>query len=314
MNRCSAVLSATLLLAWPSLASADSPAALAEKIQKALRAGDMDALVAAVPGFASAPAAQQFTLLDTVNDCTGSTVCTVSAVPLDPAWIEQQRQVLTDAGMELSAKPEGLVEILGRDAQDPTKVSSRVRLPYAKVGGTHAIVAARHTPARLAELKAATPASAAQATLAAGVFDSATGETDPAWVKKAKVLPAGGGEPGAAFLASVKAVAVAVQARDVDAAAKARGDWGKRVLGATDFAGRTRPLPERQRRLRAQAVRFVLEARVLGGYELGDLAVLTIEGTNGAGARVLGALKMRREDGVWQEVDSNDLIEVPKGN
>jgi hypothetical protein len=294
--------------------SADSPAALAQRVQKALRAGDVDALVATVPGFASAPTAQQFALLDVVNDCTGATVCAVSAVPIDAAWDEQQRQVLAAAGMEMGSRPEGLVQVLGRDVQDVSKVSTRVRLPYAKVGGSYAIVAARYKPARRAELLATTASAAAQATLAAGIFDNTTGETDTQWAKKARALPAGGGEPGAAFLAAVKAMAAAVQARDVDAAAKVRGDWGKRVLGPTDFSGRTRPLPERQRRLRAQAVRFVLEARVLGGYELGDLAVLTIEGKNGAGARVVGALKMRREDGVWQEADSSGLVEIPKIN
>jgi hypothetical protein len=313
-TRVASVLSG-LLLAAAHRAEADSPDALARRIQEALRTGNADALVANAPGLDRALAVQQFALYDLLNDCGPGIVCAAAARPLDPAWEAQQREVMAPAGVELSARPAGLIEIVGRAAKetDATKISMKASLPYASVGGRLGIVSARLTPARLAELSALTPQAAAQATLAAGVFDSMTGETDPQWVKKAKALPADGGEPGRAFLAGVQASAAAVKARDVAAAAAARGDWGKQVLGPTDFAGRTRTPAEQQNRLRAQALRFVVEARVLGGYELGDLAVLTVEGKNGAGARVLGALKMRRENGAWQEVDSTSLVEVPSG-
>jgi hypothetical protein len=292
---------AVVLLAVP--ASADSPADLAKRIQKAIAAKSMDALAAEVDQFATLTGMEQFAILDIVVDCQ-TAACTTSVGPLSEKATERIKAQAAE-GVEATAKPEGTIELTMKEADGTGSMSGH--FPFAKVGGAYKIVGSRPNAALLARLKATTPQAATDARLAKGIDD------DPAWKGKAKALPAGGGEPGQAFAASVQALGSAVAAKDVDAAAKARGSWGQMVLGATDYSGKPRPLQERQLKLRSQSARFIVAAKVLGGYQLGDTAVLTIEGTNGAGNALKGPIVLSKRDGAWDIADHFSLIEVPKG-
>lgn len=289
------------LLAVP--ASADTPADLAKRIQKAITAKSMDALAAEVDQFAMLTGMEQFAILDLVVDCQ-TAACTTSVGPLSEKATERIK-AQADEGVEATAKPEGLIELAMKEADGTGSMSGH--FPYAKVGGAYKLVGSRPTAAQLTKLKATTPQAATDARLAKGIDD------DPAWKAKAKVLPAGGGEPGQAYAAAVQALGAAVAAKDVDAAAKARGSWGKMVLGPADYSGKPRPMAERQLKLRSQSARFIVSAKVLGGYQLGDTAVLTIEGTNGAGNALKGPIVLSKRDGTWDIADHFSLIEIPKG-
>ena len=306
--RLAAIVAAAVLLPVTADAAA-TPAALATAIEKALETGDPDALVAQV-ALDQPSAMALFVLLDMPGDCAGDVVCRATAGPLDEEWRAEQVAGMAERGEEMAVAPEGMITVEGRSEGEDGSSSLRVRMPYAKVGGEYRVVMGRLTAAKLAELRATTPQMAADGTLAGGIYDPATGERDMEWKIKATPLPADGGEPGAAFLAGVAQVATAVKANDVDAAAAARGEWGRIVLGATDYEGKPVPLADRQRKLRSQAVRFVVAARVLGGWQHGDTAVLVVEGTNGAGNTVRGAQIMQRQEGVWTDAGA-DLLEIP---
>ena len=301
MIRVARALSLAKICAAP--VSADSTADIAKRIQKAIATKNMDALAAEVDQFASLTGMEQFALLDIVVDCQ-TAVCTTSVGPLSDKAHERMKAQAAE-GVEPTAKPEGSIELAMKEADGSGSMSGH--FPYAKVGAAYKIVGSRPTAAHLAKLKATTPQAATDARLAKGIDD------DAAWKTKAKVLPAVGGEAGQAWLASVQALGAAVTARDVDAAAKARGSWGKMVLGATDHSGKPRPLAERQLKLRSQSARFIVAAKVLGGYQLGDTAVLTIEGTNGAGNALKGPIVLAKRDGTWDIADHFSLIEIPKG-
>jgi hypothetical protein len=295
------VLPVLAVLAVP--AHADSPADLAKRIQKAIAAKSMDALAAEVDQFSTLTGMEQFAILDIVVDCQ-TAACTTSVGPLSEKAAERIKAQAAE-GTEATAKPEGSIELTMKEADGTGSMSGH--FPFAKVGGAYKIVGSRPNAALLAKLKATTPQAATDARLARGV------DQDPAWKTKAKALPADGGEPGQAFVASVRALGAAVAAKDVDAAARARGSWGQMVLGATDYSGKPRPLAERQLKLRSQSARFIVAAKVQGGWQLGDTAVLTIEGANGAGNALKGPIVLSKRDGVWDIADHFSLIEIPKG-
>lgn len=302
MTRTVRMLTVIVLIAVP--AAADSPQDLAKRIQKAIATKSMDALAAEVDQFASLSGMEQFAILDMVVDCQ-TAACTASVGPLSAKASERIKSQAAD-GLEATAKPEGSIELTMKSADGTGSMSGH--FPYAKVGGVYKVVGARPSAARLAQLRATTPQAATDALLAKGV------DGDAAWRTKARSLPAGGGEPGAAWLASVQALGAAVAAKDPDAAAKARGSWGRSVLGPTDYAGKPRPLEERRLKLRSQSARFIVAAKVLGGYQLGDTAVLTIEGTNGAGHTLKGPIVLAKRDGTWDVSNHFALVEVPKGS
>ena len=301
---------ATLLLALGATAcqGAGDPQRLAKALQDALAKGDADAVLASAD-MRGAPAMAVFMLADLPSDCDDGAVCTVSVKPLDAEWKADNEKQMLEQGAEWGVTPEGLIAISAKDAGEGGG-SSEMSLPYAKVDGQYRIVIGRYTAARLAELKATTPQAAALKTLEGGIYDSAAGERDTTWATTAEVLPADGGEAGAAFLAKVQAMAAAIMAKDPDAAAIAGGDWGAAVLGATDYAGKPVPLELRKRKLRAQGTRMLVDARVLGGWRKGATAVLVIEGTNGVGNIVRGAQLMELADGTWTDA-GKDVIEFP---
>ena len=303
MNRASHFAVAALAaLVVPACAAADSPTALAQRMQKAVAAKDVDAFAAEFDQLGALTGMEQFAALNLVRECQEMT-CTLTAGPLTPEATEELKK---DPEMEPTAQPEGVIVLAAKSADGTGQMSGN--LPYAKVGSGYKIVGARLKADHLAKLKATTAQAATEEKVAKGIGG------DPAWKSKATPLPADGGEPGQVFLAEVKAIGAAVKAKDVDAAAKAGGGWNEMVFGATED-GKPVPLATRQLALRVQSPRIIVDARILGGYVNGDHAVLVIEGTNGAGNTLKGPLVMSKhyKDGRWFKSDHFGLIEIPKG-
>lgn len=290
-----------------------TPEDLARTIKTAIVAGDLPALLAAAD-LADSPPVAQLPFVKLMADCVPGTTCSVTSRPLDPtseAELRDHAQRVGD-GLELPAKLDGVVEvaIVRNDKPARADAADPLRLAYAKVGGEYKVEPGRLPVAKLAKLRATTARAAAEATLAEGIYSPATHERDRTWPRTASALPADGGEPGKALLILVKKLATAVAAEDVDAAAALLGDWGNRILGATDRNGAAVPLANRRRRLQMQARRFLLEVRVLGGWQRGDDAILIVEGVSGSGWLQRGATRMSRVDGQWRHADGY-LVEVP---
>jgi hypothetical protein len=307
----SALAAAIALAAAP--AAADTPQALASRVERALAMGEIDALRATVHDLDRAPAMDQAFTLSIVADCSGVRVCSVAVQPIDrdlEAAMEQER---ASQGLEMP-KAEGFLDIVGRRPGEPATAEGDYgrRLWFARVADQYRIVVPRHSASKLAHLRGLTPQAAAEPVLAEGMTDAGTGASDPNWRKKAKPLPADGGAPGAAFLEQVRATAAAVKTDDVEAAARALGEWGRQVFARTDREGVEIPLAVRQRKLRAESGRLLVAARVLGGYQLGDRAVLIVDGTNGLGSAVRGGQSMRLVDGRWEPFNQGLLIEIPR--
>jgi hypothetical protein len=308
-------LIASLACAVALCSCAKGPERLASDLKQALDKKDQDALVA-LADLKQAPSMMLFEVLYLADECAAPMICTVTIKPVDAAWQQKSDTEVAAQKSEWRVKPEGVILLEGHPDPAAPKGSTAgkmtMEMPYAQVDGGYKLVMARYTAARLAELKATTPQAAADATLALGIGKPGSSERNMDWKTTATAVPAGGGEAGAAYLASVAAVGAAIKANDVDALAKATGDWGRAVLGPKNFDGTPVPLDKRQRKMRAQAVRMVVAAQVLGGYQLEDQVVLVIEGTNGGGNTVRGAIVMERGEGGWRSA-GEDLIEIPAG-
>jgi hypothetical protein len=283
-----------------------SAQALDRRIQSALDAADMDALLA-VAELRESPADVWFMYLDLVNDCVSGTKCIVSLGPVDGAFTERQKQDSTERGLEWPAPVQGLVVI----TMTATGGKGRTTMPYGTVGGQPKVLGGRYAPPKLAELRAKTNASIIEELFAAGVFDAQSGERRTDWKKAAKPLPADGGEFGAFLIKRTAALNSAVKAQDPDAAAAASGAWGARVFGAKSYDGTAVPLALRRQKLRAQATRFFREVKVLGGYQLGNMAVLNVEGIDGVGWIKRGAVVVTKADNMW-DVAGDNTISHPK--
>jgi len=95
------------------------------------------------------------------------------------------------------------------------------------------------------------------------------------------------------------ALYAAAQAGDPDAAAASGNDFAKLMLSATDFSGKPVALEVRKAKLRTQALRFLHDVRIGGGWQHGDEAVLLVDAKNGAGWIERGALFLSKRDGGW---------------
>jgi hypothetical protein len=107
---------------------------------------------------------------------------------------------------------------------------------------------------------------------------------------------AGGGEFGAVLVRRTDALWKAATTNDPDAAATAGGQWAAMVFGAESF-GTPVPRPARVAKLRTQSQRFLHDVKVLGGYQLGDDAMLMVEAKDGAGWTARGPILVSRQDG-----------------
>ena len=112
-------------------------------------------------------------------------------------------------------------------------------------------------------------------------------------IPKPTTLPAGGGEPGAAYLTLV----AAIQAADFRTAS--------RHLPA-DQVRHPAPTPsEAKDYFHGLALNYPQTAKVTGGLVKGDLARVEVEGVNYEGKKIKGGVAVRKTAGVWQVVDQS---------
>ena len=315
MKNASLIASLVLLPLLSACGSKHTPEQLASDVEAALQSGDIDAFAAQIE-LAGVPPMMHSMILGTVDECSGEMRCSITVAAVDAEFETKAAREMERDGAEMPYPIAGLLELKGepRDAGDGNGYSMSARMPFALVGDRYRIVVGRYTEARIAELQATTAESAAAATLERGVINPETGSIEPGWVDRAERLPAGGGEVGEAWLARTRAVAAAAAAGDPDAAWEASGEWGRRLFGKTDYFGKEVPMESRKRQLRAEQVRMVVDAEVLGGYRLDDLAVLIIEGRNGVGGIVRGAQFVKLTDSGWDHAGiGHHLVEIPAG-
>lgn len=315
MKSASVIASLLLLPVLGACGGKHTPEQLARDVEAALQSGDIDAFAAQVD-FAGAPSMMQYMMLGMVDECSREMHCSITVTATDAEFEAQAAQEMAEDGAEMPYPIAGLLELKGepREAEDGNGFSMSARMPFALVEDRYRIASGRYTPARMAELQATTAESAAAATLERGVINPNTGDIDPDWVDRAERLPPGGGDVGAAWLARIRAVAAAAAAGDPDAAWEASGEWGRRMVDKTDYFGKEIPLESRKRQLRTEYVRMVVDAEVLGGYRLDNLAMLIIEGRNGSGGIVRGAQFLKLSDNGWDHAGTgNDLVEIPAG-
>ena len=323
LNSCCTVLPAlafSCLIAWSANAAADSTQQFVGDIERAIKARDDKALLARAD-LSHALAMDAWFLIGLIDDCNDGVACSVTLKPLDDAWRKTDAPSREREKTAWRAAPEGILRIAGKsDAKPGAKVGEvagaarkvEVDLPYARIGDQYRIVVAALQPAERARLVATSASAAAEATLAESSSFAGLDISGKAWKAKAKALPADGGKPGAAYLAFVGKIAAAIKAKDVDALTAATGDVGQFLFGAKDFAGKAVPLDKRQRKMRAQSLRMVVEANVLGGYVLDSDALLIVEGRNGFGNVERGAMQMKLKNGVWVHAGGK-LLEIPAG-
>ncbi|WP_257388023.1 hypothetical protein [Tahibacter caeni] len=273
-----------------------TPESFAERVQQAFESGDMDRVLA-FAAIDDAPADLRFFLLDQVRECgEAATTCTAEATPLDEKF-RQSLGELAAKGLETPQMPEGLIVLTAKEADGAG--SGKLKMPYARVGGQYRLISQRYTAAKLAELRATTNQQLLDQMLAAGIYDMAAGERRTDWKDTATALPADGGEPGQALVRTSTALYAAAQAGDPDAAVASGNDFAKLMLSATDFGGKPVALDARKAKLRTQALRFLHDVKVGGGWQRGDEAVLLVDAKNGAGWIERGALFLSRRDDGW---------------
>jgi len=285
-----------------SACQAGGPDGLAAEFAKAADAGDATALRALVD-LAGSPSDIHFALLNTIDECAGSNTCTATVGPITPDWETQTKQVLDHEGASFPVAPEGLITLQVKDAEG--KDSGSMDVPYAKVGDAYRLVAAKYTPEKLVELRARTAQSVVD-----DVVARKSEELGEDWKAGATDLGADGGEPGKAFAAHVQAAAQGVQSEDPDLVAKHTGDRGAIIFGAENYEKKPIPMDVRKAKLRAQAPRMLVEAKVLGGWQRDDLALIAYEGRNGAGNIERGVAMMERRGDAWSHESSRN-VEFP---
>jgi hypothetical protein len=274
---------------------------LATELQAALDAGDADAMLA-LAELSHSPAEVRFLYLGLLKDCSGETKCTVSQAS-DEESKQEQAEAAQAQDFELPAPVEGVlvVSMVSADSKGTMK------LPYGQVDGQLRILGGRPTAAKLVELRAMSSEALMDELFAAGIADPETGERRTDWKTEAQELPAGGGEFGAVLSQQIAALNEAVKAQDPDAAMAAGGRWGSMAFAAKrPWDGQDIPFEARKLALRAQSVRFLKEAKVLGGYQRGEEAVLSIEGIDGAGWLVRGPVIVRKS-GDWDPLASRTV-------
>jgi hypothetical protein len=110
-------------------------------------------------------------------------------------------------------------------------------------------------------------------------------------IPKPAALAAGGGEPGAAYLALIKAI----QAADFPTA--------RRHLPAEQIPEKPPGPSEARDYFDGLALNYPKTATIKGGLVKGDVARLEIEGLDHDGKKIKGGVKVQRTAGVWRVVD-----------
>lgn len=275
-----------------SACGSESPAALAENLSSALHSGDLVAASALLENQHGA-ADQQLAFISLVENCSNGYACKIVAGPVTDEFSKGLKDDHDNDGRDMSIAAEGLLTINTsfKDANSEAKES--LTLPYAKVDGKYKIISESYTAAKMQELQAKSAQAVADEQFVAGI----DGDTD--WKNKATPLAADGGDPGKALSAHVDAIAKAFKAQDYASLITLGGIRAKYLYAEKDSDGSPVPAKKRQLILQGQQVQELVDVKVLGGYQHGDTAVVTIEGHNGAGWSVRGLYEMEMTDGKW---------------
>jgi hypothetical protein len=110
-------------------------------------------------------------------------------------------------------------------------------------------------------------------------------------IPKPTALGAGGGEPGAAYLALV----VAIQAEDFPTA--------RRHLPAHQVPEKAPAAAEAKDYFHGLALNYPKTAKVTGAQVKADLARLEVEGVDNEGRKIKGGVSVQKTAGVWRVVD-----------
>lgn len=269
--------------------ASSTPEQLAADLQNALQAGDIDATLA-LAELDGAPPEVLYFYADMVPDCYGATRCTVELAPYDEDRAAKDRANEVEQGFSSPYPPIGLLVVKSESQDGSGEQRSKVKLPYAKIGSEHRIVAGRFSEAKLAELRATSTQTLVDRMLERGVRDPATGEPRTDWKTVATVLPAGGGEVGAWFKQHTEQMYRLGKAGDLEGVIAAGGRWEAMLYGDKEFDGTPRPRELRLLKLRTNVLRSLASLDVLGGYQYGDDTVLVIEGRSDNGWVVRGPI------------------------
>ena len=112
-------------------------------------------------------------------------------------------------------------------------------------------------------------------------------------IPKPAALPAGGGEPGAAYAALVKAIQAA--------------DWtAAHAKLPPDQVPQTKPKPsEMKEYFHGLALNYPKTVKVMSGLIKGDRATIEIAGRNNENKKIKGGVAMRKTADGWQVIDQN---------
>jgi len=286
--------------------AANSPETLARQLQKALDAGDFDA-AAKLADLDGAPAEARFAYFDSVYSCAADMKCSVAAAPVDEAF----RKGLAEDAKQIDATPiaaEGVLVVT--EKSNDGQGSGELKMPFVKSGGEYRIAVMRPGAATIQKYRAQSNDYLMKQMFAGGIYEPASGNRRTDWATAAKPLPAGGGEPGQAFVAQTNAMSAAVAAKDPDAAMKAGGRWAELVFAEKGYDGKSIAKDQRQKKLHAQSQRMLRDVKVTGGYQLGDDAVLVFDARNGSGWIERGAVLVTRDGASW-DVSGKQTVSYP---
>lgn len=274
--------------------ASSTPEKLANDLQTALGKGDIDAALALGNFKVTLPDLRWFYLKQVVS-CGYESVCSVSVKADDPAAIAERQAQQLKQGFEFEAEPAGVL-VLSIVSRKPGAFKGEQSMPYAKIDGQYRILTGQYSAKKLAELRAQTNVQLLDVMFAQGIRENAPphkNRTD--WKTAATVLPAGGGEIGAAYAAEVARDYLHYSSGDLAGVLADGGAFEKTLYGEKDFDGTPVAKSVRLSQLRAQSGRMTEQVKVLGGYQLGDDVVLDTEGKADNGWVVRGPILLTQD-------------------
>ena len=201
MKQLNLVLALGLSVALQACASS-TPEKLASDLRSALSKGDIDAALA-LGNFKNTIPTLKWLYLKQVVSCAYESICRVSVKADDAAAIAERATQQLKHGFEFETKPAGVL-VLSFVSRKPGAFKGEQSMPYAKIDGQYRILTGQYSATKLAELRAQTNAQLLDVMFAKGIRENAPPyNTRTDWKSAATVLPAGGGEIGAAYAAEV---------------------------------------------------------------------------------------------------------------
>ncbi len=277
MKKLNLAFALSLSIALQACASS-TPEKLASDLQSALDKGDVDAALA-MGNFKNTIPILKWTYLRRVVSCGYESICRVMVKADDPAAIAERAAEQLKQGFEFDEKPAGVL-IVSFGSRKPGTFEGEQSMPYAKIDGQFRILTGHYNAKKLAELRAKSNSQLLDEMFAQGIRENVpphNNRTD--WKTAATVLPAGGGEIGAAYEAEIARDYLRYSTGDLASILADGGNFEKAIYGEKDSDGAPVAKSVRISELRIQSGRMTVQTKVLGGYQLGDDVVLDTEGT-----------------------------------